>query len=199
MEQQERRGSRSSNGKSRQEDDRNHRQGKLRPYTDCLNTATVTMVLIFQKDEDDPILADAVIIDEMSMVDVLLMNHLLKAIIPGTRLVLVGDVDQLPSVGPGNVLKDIISSGIIKVVRLTEIFRQAQESMIVLNAHRINQGHMPYLNVKGGDFFFDKKENPEVILDTIFDLICRRLPNFGNYDPMRDIQVLVPMRKVLSG
>ncbi|NLX71101.1 MAG: ATP-dependent RecD-like DNA helicase [Clostridiales bacterium] len=153
----------------------------------------------FQKDEDDPILADAVIIDEMSMVDVLLMNHLLKAIIPGTRLVLVGDVDQLPSVGPGNVLKDIISSGIIKVVRLTEIFRQAQESMIVLNAHRINQGHMPYLNVKGGDFFFDKKENPEVILDTIFDLICRRLPNFGNYDPMRDIQVLVPMRKGTLG
>src|SRR5690606_7637951 len=126
-------------------------------------------------------------------------NHLLKAIIPGTRLVLVGDVDQLPSVGPGNVLKDIISSGIIKVVRLTEIFRQAQESMIVLNAHRINQRHMPYLNIKSGYFFFDKKENPEVILDTIFDLICRRLPNFRNYDPMRDIQVLVPMRKGTLG
>jgi len=153
----------------------------------------------FQKDEDNPILADAIIVDEMSMVDVLLMNNLLKAIIPGTRLVLVGDVDQLPSVGPGNVLRDIISSGIIKVVYLTEIFRQAQESMIVLNAHRINQGHMPYLNVKGGDFFFDKRESPEAILDTVFELICRRLPKFGNYDPVRDIQVLAPMRKGAIG
>jgi exodeoxyribonuclease V alpha subunit len=153
----------------------------------------------FQKNEDNPILADAIIIDEMSMVDVLLMNNLLKAIIPGTRLVLVGDVDQLPSVGPGNVLRDIISSGIIKVVYLTEIFRQAQESMIVLNAHRINQGHMPYLNIKGGDFFFDKREKPDVILDTMFDLICRRLPGFGSYDPMKDMQVLSPMRKGAIG
>jgi len=153
----------------------------------------------FHKDEDDPILADAVIIDEMSMVDVLLMNHLLKAIIPGTRLILVGDVDQLPSVGPGNVLKDIISSGIIKVVRLTEIFRQAQESMIVLNAHRINQGYEPHLNVKGGDFFFDRRENPQDILHAAFDLICRRLPAFAEYNPLRDIQVLVPMRKGTIG
>ncbi|MFO7154611.1 MAG: ATP-dependent RecD-like DNA helicase, partial [Caldicoprobacter oshimai] len=153
----------------------------------------------FQKDEDDPILADAVIIDEVSMVDVLLMNHLLKAIVPGTRLILVGDVDQLPSVGPGNVLKDIISSGIIKVVRLTEIFRQAQESMIVLNAHRINQGHMPYLNVKGGDFFFSRRETPQQILNTVLELICRRLPAFADYNPLRDIQVLVPMRKGAIG
>ncbi len=149
----------------------------------------------FQRDEDNPILADAVIIDEMSMVDILLMNHLLKAIVPGTRLILVGDVDQLPSVGPGNVLKDIIASGVIKVVRLTEIFRQAQESMIVLNAHRINQGLMPQLNVKDGDFFFLRRETPHQILNTVLELICRRLPAFAYYNPLKDIQVLVPMRK----
>lgn len=149
----------------------------------------------FQKDEDNPILADAVIIDEVSMVDILLMNHLLKAIVPGTRLILVGDVDQLPSVGPGNVLKDIIASGVIKVVRLTEIFRQAQESMIVLNAHRINQGLMPQLNVKGSDFFFVRRETPQQILNTVLELICRRLPAFAYYNPLKDIQVLVPMRK----
>ncbi len=153
----------------------------------------------FQKNEDDPILADAIIIDEMSMVDILLMNHLLKAILPGTRLILVGDVDQLPSVGPGNVLRDIISSGVIKVVRLTEIFRQAQESMIVLNAHRINQGQLPYLNARDGDFFFDKHESPRDILATLLDLTCRRLPMFADYHPLKDIQVLAPMRKGAIG
>jgi len=153
----------------------------------------------FQKDENDPLLVDAVIIDEMSMVDILLMNHLLKAILPGTRLIMVGDVDQLPSVGPGNVLRDIIQSGIITVVRLTEIFRQAQESMIILNAHRINRGEYPYLNVKEKDFFIDRKEEPERILDSLIDLTCRRLPKYGNYHPMRDIQILVPMKKGTIG
>src|SRR5690606_25488564 len=110
----------------------------------------------FQKNEDDPLDFDVVIIDEMSMVDILLMNNLLKAIVPGTRLIMVGDSDQLPSVGPGNVLRDIINSGIVKVVKLDEIFRQAGESMIVLNAHRINRGEYPHLNVREQDFFFDR-------------------------------------------
>ena len=154
---------------------------------------------LFQKDEDDPLSADVVIVDEMSMVDVLLMNHLLKAIVPGTRLILVGDVDQLPSVGPGNVLKDIINSGLVKVIALTEIFRQAQESMIVLNAHRINQGQSPQFNVPDKDFFLDRRESPKEILDTIVDLLCRRIPSFGSYDSVRDIQVLSPMRKGVVG
>ncbi len=154
---------------------------------------------IFQKDENDPLSADVIIVDEMSMVDVLLMNHLLKAILPGTRLILVGDVDQLPSVGPGNVLRDIINSGLVKVIRLTEIFRQAQESMIVLNAHRINRGEFPLLNKADKDFFLDRRESPQEILSTIIDLLCRRIPDFGSFDPVRHIQVLSPMRKGLVG
>ncbi|MCL2463358.1 MAG: AAA family ATPase, partial [Defluviitaleaceae bacterium] len=111
----------------------------------------------FQRDESNPLETDALIVDESSMVDIMLMNSLLKAVAPGTRLILVGDVDQLPSVGPGNVLKDIINSGAVKVVRLTEIFRQAQESAIVMNAHRINRGEYPALNEKNSDFFFIKR------------------------------------------
>lgn len=155
--------------------------------------------LLFQKDEDDPLEADVVVIDEMSMVDILLMNHLLKAIVPGTRLIMVGDIDQLPSVGPGNVLKDIINSGLIRVICLDEIFRQAQESMIVVNAHRINCGEFPYLNVPGKDFYFDRRHSSQDILNTLIDLVCRRIPSFGPYDPMRDIQVLTPMRKGIVG
>ncbi|NLJ40364.1 MAG: ATP-dependent RecD-like DNA helicase [Clostridiales bacterium] len=154
---------------------------------------------VFQKNEDDPLSADVVIVDEMSMVDILLMNHFLKAILPGTRLILVGDVDQLPSVGPGNVLRDIIDSGIIKVIRLTEIFRQSRESMIVLNAHRINQGELPKLNIPEKDFFLDRRESPAKILETVVDLLCRRIPNFGDFQPVRDIQVLSPMRKGVIG
>ena len=154
---------------------------------------------LFQRDEDNPLSADAVIIDEMSMVDVLLMNHLLKAIVPGTRLILVGDVDQLPSVGPGNVLRDIINSGLVKVIRLTEIFRQAQESMIVVNAHRINHGESPQLNLPDKDFFLDRRESPNEILETLIDLLVRRIPGFGKYHPVRDIQVLSPMRKGVIG
>lgn len=154
---------------------------------------------LFQRDEDNPLSADVVIIDEMSMVDVLLMNHLLKAIVPGTRLILVGDVDQLPSVGPGNVLRDIINSGLVKVIRLTEIFRQAQESMIVVNAHRINHGEFPMLNLPDKDFFLDRRESPNEILETLIDLLIRRIPGFGKYHPVRDIQVLSPMRKGVIG
>ncbi len=151
--------------------------------------------LVFLKDEDDPIKADVVIVDEVSMVDIVLMYSLLKAIKPGTRVILVGDSDQLPSVGAGNVLKDIIDSGIINVVKLNEIFRQAQESMIVVNAHRINQGLPLYLNSKGKDFFFIKKETNEEILEEISGLVSTRLPKYYNLDKLNDIQVLASMRK----
>ena len=157
--------------------------------------ATESEELVFLKDEEDPIKADVVIVDEVSMVDIVLMYSLLKAIKPGTRVILVGDSDQLPSVGAGNVLKDIIDSKVINVVRLNEIFRQAQESMIVVNAHRINQGLPLHLNVKGKDFFFIKKNTNEEILKEIVGLVSTRLPKFYNLDKLKDIQVLAPMRK----
>ncbi|CEN92094.1 DNA helicase [[Clostridium] sordellii] len=157
--------------------------------------ATDSEELVFLKDEEDPIKADVVIVDEVSMVDIVLMYSLLKAIKPGTRVILVGDSDQLPSVGAGNVLKDIIDSKVINVVRLNEIFRQAQESMIVVNAHRINQGLPLHLNVKGKDFFFIKKNTNEEILKEIVGLVSTRLHKFYNLDKLKDIQVLAPMRK----
>lgn len=153
----------------------------------------------FMKNGEDPLSFDVIIIDEVSMVDILLMYHLLKAIPPGTRVILVGDADQLPSVGPGNVLYDIIESEIIKVVRLTEIFRQAKESMIVVNAHRINKGEKPKLNIKDKDFFFLSKRSQDDILHTIKELCIRRLPKFNNYDPSKDIQVLTPMKNSRVG
>ncbi len=149
----------------------------------------------FFKDEDSPIEADIIIIDEASMIDILLMNSLLKAISPGTRVILVGDIDQLPSVGPGNVLKDIIYSGIIKVCMLDEIFRQAEESMIIVNAHRVNKGEAPILNVKDKDFFFISTKNSSDIVTTIRELNKDRLPSFYGVDPIKDIQVLTPMKK----
>lgn len=142
---------------------------------------------------------DVVIIDEASMVDIILINHLLKSVTEGTRLIIVGDVDQLPAVGPGNVLKDIISSGVIKVVRLTEIFRQARESMIVVNAHRINKGGYPVFNTAQGDFFLSRNSSGEDILKNIISLCAERLPKHKGYDPMIDIQVLSPTRKGLIG
>lgn len=153
----------------------------------------------FEKDEDDPIDADVIIIDESSMIDILLMNSFLRAVRPGTRLILVGDVDQLPSVGAGNVLKDLIKSNVIKVVRLTEIFRQAQESAIITNAHRINNGLYPVLNDKTKDFFFVKRSNAGDVVTAIKDLITRRLPAFNGCDPVNDIQVLTPMKKGILG
>lgn len=154
---------------------------------------------IFQKNEDNPLKADVVIIDEVSMVDILLMNHLLKAISPGTRLILVGDKDQLPSVGPGNVLKDMMESGVVKLVQLNEIFRQAQESMIVINAHHINKGELPLLNVKKKDFFFHRAHSKEEILKIIVDLCASRLPRYQGFDSLQDIQVLTPMKKGMVG
>ena len=154
----------------------------------------------FKKGFDNPIEADALIVDEASMIDVTLMNALLRALPDRTRLLLVGDVDQLPSVGPGNVLLDIIDSGVIPVVRLTEIFRQAMESQIVLNAHRINQGKVPEIeNRKSSDFFFLEERDPERSVGLILDLCSRRLPEHGNWDPVRDIQVLTPMYRGETG
>lgn len=151
--------------------------------------------MAFGIDEDNPLETDLLIIDEASMIDILLMNSLLKAVSSGTKVILVGDVDQLPSVGAGNVLKDIIDSKAVEVVVLDEIFRQAEESMIVVNAHRINNGQGPFLNLEGKDFFFLKEKDPIKIRDTIKELCKERLPSFYGVDSLRDIQVLTPMRK----
>jgi len=157
----------------------------------------------FKRDQDDPLEADVVIIDETSMVDTLLMYHLLKAIPFDAHLILVGDVDQLPSVGPGNVLKDIIKSGRFTVVRLTEIFRQAQESMIVVNAHKVNQGQLPVLKEidkpEKTDFQFIQEEDPEKILQNILDLCSETIPRQFKFHPLREIQVLAPMHKGIIG
>ena len=155
--------------------------------------------MMFQVNEENPLKADVVIIDEVSMVDILLMNALLKAIQLGTRLILVGDVDQLPSVGAGNVLKDVIESNVVKVVRLTEIFRQARESMIVVNAHSINKGKYPVFNETGTDFFFMKRNSQEDILSTLIEIVKTRLPKRFGSDAVRDIQVLSPMKKGIVG
>ncbi|HSH35669.1 ATP-dependent RecD-like DNA helicase, partial [Schnuerera sp.] len=151
--------------------------------------------MAFGLDEDSPLDTDLLIIDEASMIDILLMNSLLKAIVPGTRLILVGDVDQLPSVGAGNVLKDIINSSVVKVVELNEIFRQAEESLIVVNAHRINKGERPILNEKDKDFYFIKEHNPNNIVNIVLSLCKERLPAYYGVDSFKDIQVLAPMKK----
>jgi exodeoxyribonuclease V alpha subunit len=148
----------------------------------------------FKKNYDDKLELDALIVDEASMIDVVLMNALLRALPSHAHLVVVGDVDQLPSVGPGNVLRDIIDSGQVPVVRLDEIFRQGRESQIILNAHRINNGEAPsYDNTRGTDFFFLEEDDAGRMVELIEDLVARRLPAHGAYDPLRDIQVLTPM------
>ena len=152
----------------------------------------------FRRDESNPLEADAIIIDEMSMVDLPLMNSLLKAVIPGTRLILVGDVNQLPSVGPGRVLKDIITSGQVPVVELTEIFRQAKESDIIVNAHRINRGEEVTLDNQSMDFFFLKRYDADQIINVTLQLVLQKMPKFVEASPM-DIQVLTPMRRGLLG
>ena len=152
----------------------------------------------FQKNAQNPLEADAIIIDEMSMVDLPLMYALLNAIIPGTRVVLVGDGNQLPSVGPGSVLKDIIKSQCFPVVRLNKIFRQAGESDIVVNAHKINRGEEVILDNKSMDFFFLKRQDPNVIISVMITLIQKKLPGFVDAKPY-DIQVLTPMRKGALG
>lgn len=155
--------------------------------------------MAFGRNADNPLEADVVILDEASMIDCLLMYHVLQALPPSCQLVLVGDSDQLPSVGPGNVLRDIIDSARVATVRLLTIFRQAKQSMIVVNAHRVNAGEFPYLNVKGNDFFYLEAAAPEKILDTVIELCQSRLPTAYGYHPFLDIQVLSPMRRTLIG
>lgn len=148
----------------------------------------------FERNENNPLETDVVIIDEMSMVDISLMNSLLKAILPGTRVILVGDVNQLPSVGPGSVLKDIIDSEAFHVVKLMKIFRQASQSDIIVNAHKINRGEPVALDNKSMDFFFLKRYEADVIIQVMLQLIGQKLPKFVDARPY-DIQVLTPMRK----
>ena len=148
----------------------------------------------FERNEDNPLEADVIIVDEMSMVDIHLFQSLLKAVSPGTRLILVGDVNQLPSVGPGQVLADLIASEVFPVVCLQKIFRQAQESDIVVNAHRINKGEQIALTNKSRDFFFLERNSVPVIYKHMVQLIGEMLPKYVKASPF-DIQVLTPMRK----
>lgn len=153
----------------------------------------------FSRNETNPLEADYVIVDEMSMVDLQLMNALLKALKRGAGIVMAGDVDQLPSVGAGNVLSDMIDSGLIPTVRLTTVFRQAEESRIVVNAHRINRGEMPDLSNQSSDFFFMSRSDHQSAADVILDLVQFRLPKAYGYDSFGDIQVLSPSKKGTAG
>ena len=151
----------------------------------------------FKRGDDNPLECDLLVIDEASMVDVMLMQALIKAV-PGTAaLLIVGDIDQLPSVGPGQVLADVISSGAIPVVRLTEVFRQAAQSRIITTAHRINHGLIPDLRPPGidTDFYFVQAEDPEIAVQRIVELVKIRIPKRFGFDPIRDIQVLCPMNR----
>ena len=152
----------------------------------------------FERNEENPLDADAVIIDETSMVDIHLMQSLLKAVNPGTRLILVGDVNQLPSIGPGNVLKDVIEAGCFNVVMLTRIFRQASQSDIVVNAHKINAGETVPLGKKSNDFLFIKRDDPNMIINAMITLVQKKLPGYVGADPY-DIQIMTPMRKGALG
>ncbi|WP_246530528.1 MULTISPECIES: SF1B family DNA helicase RecD2 [Paraburkholderia] len=155
----------------------------------------------FKRNEESPLECDLLVADECSMVDVPLASQLLKAVASNTAMIFVGDVDQLPSVGPGQVLADLIESGAVPVVRLTEVFRQAATSRIVRSAHQINQGLFPSLPEKGeeSDFYFVPADEPEAIAQTIVDLVKIRLPRKFQLDPVRDIQVLCPMNRSLTG
>ena len=152
----------------------------------------------FERNEENPLEADAIIIDEMSMVDISLIHALLKAVTVGTRLILVGDVNQLPSVGPGNVLRDMIESGKFPVVKLTKIFRQAAQSDIIVNAHKINAGEQVPLNKRSRDFLFIRREHPADIIKDMMVLIKDKLPDYV-HAPMEEIQVMTPMRKGALG
>ena len=152
----------------------------------------------FERNEENPLDADVIIIDEMSMVDIHLMHALLRAVNVGTRLILVGDVDQLPSVGPGNVLRDMIDSQCFNMVKLTRIFRQAAQSDIIVNAHRINEGQPVDLAKRSNDFLFIRRENPDAIISAMVTLIQKKLPGYVKAQPY-DIQVMTPMRKGALG
>ena len=156
-------------------------------------------MLTFNKNEEDPLSADLVIVDEFSMIDINLLNHLLSAITVDMRLVMIGDIDQLPSIGPGNALKDIIESNIFGTVRLTEIYRQGKDSNIVLNAHRINHGEMPLSNNQESDFFLMSMTNQKEILNELVKLVSERLPSYYNIDPVKDIQIISPIKNGILG
>jgi exodeoxyribonuclease V alpha subunit len=154
----------------------------------------------FMRNETNPLDCDLLVVDEASMIDQVLFHHLLKAVPKGSSVIFVGDVDQLPSVGPGNVLKDIIDSGVCPVVHLNEIYRQSRESMIVVNAHRVNNGEMPCLDEKGepssvSDFYFIEEGDPDRALEIIKTLVTVRMPQKFGLDPVKDIQVLTPMHR----
>ena len=158
----------------------------------------------FQRNEEKPLECDVLIVDETSMIDTILMHHLLKAVPPYATFILVGDVNQLPSVGAGNVLNDIIESSAVPVVKLDKIFRQAQASQIIVNAHKINEGIVPYLKASDSngpltDFYFIEQEDPEKVLDIILELTTNRIPRRFGYDPINDIQVLTPMHRGVVG
>jgi exodeoxyribonuclease V alpha subunit len=155
----------------------------------------------FERNRERPLAGDLLIVDEASMLDAVLAHHLLRAVPDHGRLVLVGDVDQLPSVGPGQVLADLIASRAVEVVRLTEIFRQAERSLIVVNAHRVQSGRMPVLESidKEGDFFFVERRDPEEALRTVVQLVTQRIPARFGLDPLEQIQVLTPMKRGLLG
>lgn len=153
----------------------------------------------FLRNEQEPLDCAAVVVDEMSMVDIFLFRALLRALRPGTRLVMVGDKDQLPSVGAGNVLKDILESGAVPSVTLTEVFRQAASSMIVRNAHRINRGEYPVVRTRDTDFFLERKESMRAAVDSVVQLVTKRLPRYLGVDPLRGIQVMAPMKRTDAG
>lgn len=154
----------------------------------------------FLKNEKNPVDADMVIIDEASMMDIRLMRNLLLAIKPQTGVIFVGDVDQLPAVGPGNVLSDIIGSGIVPVIELKKIYRQEGESLIIYNAHKVRDGQFPYIGKpKNNDFFFIEKNEPGEVVDLILNLLTQRIPKSFNYNPLYDVQVIVPTNKGIVG
>jgi exodeoxyribonuclease V alpha subunit len=181
------------------------RAAKRLSEVSCLEAKTIHRLLEFKppegykRNEESPLEGDVLIVDECSMVDVILMYSLLRAMPNGMRLIMVGDVDQLPSVGAGNVLRDVIDSGAFPVVRLTKIFRQAASSRIITNAHRINHGEYPDLsNSRGTDFFFQGCEEPEKAVPLITALIRDRLPRFYHVRP-QEIQLLTPMQRGVVG
>lgn len=153
----------------------------------------------FSRDEENPLDSDVIILDEASMVDTALMAAFLRAVKPGGRIILSGDSDQLPSVGAGNVLRDIIDSGVVSTVKLTDIFRQSEESLIIVNAHRINNGEMPELSDRTRDFFFMHRNNPSDVATTVTELYKSRLPKTYGLNPMSDIQILSPTKKGVTG
>ena len=182
------------------------RAAKRLSETTHLNAKTIHRLLVFdpksysfKHNSDNPLKTDFVVVDEASMIDIVLMHNLLRAIPDNASLLLVGDIDQLPSVGPGSVLKDIIESKTLKVSFLREIFRQAAGSMIVMNAHNINKGYMPMGKKNGDDFFVIYKDEPEDIFKILIEVVVNRIPKRYKYDPIKDIQVLSPMNRGALG